>query len=215
MSRVRKQAVGKGLAGALCVVGAAFLPVPALAATELTAYYDNPPAAKTAVFTIDVLASVGGRCGFAPTGVPNGSIAAGQIDTADWSGQVALMPQCTAQWRIAVSSQNGGLKADNSAAGLTGFTDKAPYDVSLHLVHDSGIVDSSCPVDQIAQVLAASACSFRGTASPTNGLSVPRSYNQAGSYIRTSALAYPDAAAPRLVAGTYTDTLVVTVSPAT
>lgn len=202
------------MAGVCSALVVAFLPAPALAATELTAYFDNSPAPRTASFTIDVTASVGGRCGFAPTGAPNGAIGAGQIDAAGWSGQVAFVPQCTAQWRIAVSSQNGGLKADASAAGLAGFVDKAPYEVGLHLVHDTGTVDSSCPAEQIGQALATSACSFRGTASLSNGLSVPRSYNQAGSYIRASAPAYPDGAPPRLVAGTYTDTLVVTVSPA-
>lgn len=216
MSRAGRQERWKQGIGALCAFGAAFLPVPALADIgPLDAYYDKAGAPTAAVFSVDVLASVGGRCGFAPTGVPNGSIDAAQIDVADWSGQVAFMPQCTAQWRLAVSSLHGGLKADVSAAGLAGFTDKAPYDVTLHVVHDTGTVDSSCPVSQIDQALTASPCEFRGTASPDQGLRLPRSYNQSGSYIQASALAYPDATQPRLVAGTYTDTLVLTVSPAT
>lgn len=200
---------------ACCALVAMSSASPALADIgPLTAYYNEPSYGPPSVqFKLDVLASVGGRCGFASGGVPNGSIDAGEIDVALWNGQVAFMPSCTAQWRIAVSSLNGALKSDTPTGGAPGFTDVAPYTVSLHVVHDTGSIDRDCPVDQIAASLGSSPCAFRGTASASNGLQVPRAFNQPGSYIAAGAPAYTGTS--KLVAGNYTDTLTVTISPAT
>ena len=96
-----------------------------------------------------------------------------------------------------------------------GYQNLAPYDVSLNLPYDTGsstgTVTATCPVAQIDQALGSSSCNFKGTATTTNGLSVPRSFNLSGSYIQVAAPAYagPDV----LISGTYNDTLVVTVSP--
>jgi hypothetical protein len=200
---------------ACCAIIAMSSATPALADIgPLTAYYKEPDKGPPSVqFKLDVLASVGGRCGFASGSAPNGSIDAGEIDVALWNGQVAFMPNCTAQWRSAVSSQNGALKSDTPTGGALGFTDVAPYTVSLHVVHDTGFIDRNCPVDQIAASLTASACEFRGTASPSNGMLVPRSFSKPGSYIAAGAPAYTGTS--KLVAGNYTDTLTVTISPAT
>lgn len=179
----------------------------------LTAYYNEPTRGPASVeFRLDVLASVGGRCGFASGSAPNGSIDAGDLEASNWSGTVVFVPQCTAQWRIAVTSANGALKLTTPSASVSGFTNKAPYTVSLHVVQDSGTVDASCAADQLLAAPASSTCSFRGTASPSSGLQASRSFNQTGSYIMANAPAY--AGTDRLVAGTYADTLTITISPA-
>lgn len=188
---------------------------PALAQSSapITAYYPDPaipvmPGPANAVLTIPVTASVGGSCGFAQA--PNDNLNVGDIDTTAWTRQVPFVAECTAPWRIAVTSQNGGLS--NGAPTAPGYRSKAPYTVSLNVNSDSGLVTASCPVDQIDQAAGSTPCSFEGTASPSNGLMIPRSFGLSGSYIQMAAPAYPGP--DLLVTGTYNDTLVVTISPA-
>ena len=189
---------------------------PAMADTPLqTAFYPDPsipnvPGPSFARFTINVSATVGGSCGFATNGAPGGTVNAGAIDTTLWSGKAFFTPECTAPWRIAVSSQNGKLLSP-TAAPTAAFTNGAPYDVKLHVVHDSGAIDAQCAA---ADLTAANAtCLFEGAASSSNGLQVPRSYLNTGSYIEATAPAYTGTQV--LVAGAYQDVLTVTVSPAT
>ncbi len=196
---------------------------PASAATStntITAYYRDLtltgyvyPGPDKAVLTIDVTASVTATCGFATGAAPSGTVNAGAIDTTGWGQNVPFTVQCTAPWRIAVSSANGALKT--TATGATGYAKIAPYDVALNLPYDTGTstgtITSTCPVAQIDAALGVSPCNFKGTATTTNGLAVPRSFNLSGSYMRVSAPAYPGPSV--LVQGTYNDTLIVTVSP--
>ncbi|MFM5950929.1 MAG: hypothetical protein ACKOPM_17145 [Novosphingobium sp.] len=189
---------------------------PALADTApITAYYRDPalttytyPGPDKAVILIDVKASVGGTCGFATNGAPNASFTGLPIE-AGWTRQVPFTAECTAPWRIAVSSANGSMK--NASAVPVGYTNKAAYDVSLNVASDGGPVTGTCPVDQLDQALGSSPCTFKGTASTTNGLSVPRSFGLSGSYIQMTAPAYTGSSI--LFNGTYSDTLTVTVSP--
>jgi spore coat protein U-like protein len=182
---------------------------------EQYAYYRDPllpnyayPGPAQAVLSIPVRASVGGSCGFQTA--PNANLNVGQIDTTAWDQQVAFVPECTAPWRIAVKSVNGGLKT--AATVPVGYQNKAPYTVSLNVASDSGPVTGSCPVAQIDQAAGSTPCTFEGTASSANGLLIPRSFGLLGSFIRMNAPAYPGP--DILVSGTYTDTLVVTISPA-
>lgn len=193
--------------------------VPARADTApITAYFHDPALTgytyatsdQNAVISIPVRASVGGTCGFATNGAPNGTFNVGAIDTTGWTQQVPFTAECTAPWRIAVSSANGGLK--NSASVPVGYANKAPYNVALNVASDSGAVTGTCPVAQIDAALGSSPCTFKGSASTTNGLQVPRSFGLAGSSITMSAPAYPGPSI--LISGGYTDTLTVTVSPA-
>ena len=212
------QGIGKRAALAALVLTMGGYAMPASADTApITAYYRDPalgaynyPGPANAVIGIDVKASVGGTCGFATNGVPNGTVNAGAIDTTGWSGQVPFTAECTAPWRIAVSSQNGALK--NATAPQAGYANLAPYDVALSINSDGGTVTGTCPVAQLDQALVSSPCTFKGTASTINGLQVPRSYDLPNSYIQLSAPAYPGS--DILVSGTYNDTLIVTVSPA-
>ena len=189
---------------------------PALASTApITAYFRDPtlgayvyPGPANAVIQIPVTASVGGTCGF--TTAPNANLFHANIDTTGWSDQVPFTVECTAPWKIAVSSQNGALK--NTAPAAVGYQNKAPYTVSLNVSSDGGTVSAACPVAEIDQAVGSSPCTFKGTASPTTGLTIPRSFGLSGSYIQVNAAAY--AGPDLLVSGTYNDTLVVTISPA-
>jgi hypothetical protein len=195
---------------------------PALAqSATITAYFRDPslvgyvyPGPANAVFQIPVTASVGGTCGFVPGSEPNANVDAGAIDTVAWTQDVPFVVNCTAPWRIAISSQNGALKT--AIPGATGYATQAPYDVALTLPWNdgttSGTINASCPVAQVDLAAGSTTCSFEGAASPTNGQLVPRSVGLVGSKVTVSAPAYagPDV----LVAGTYNDTLTVTISPA-
>ena len=139
------------LALALCAVAA-----PAQADTApITAYYRDPALGAypytgpdKAVILVDVTASVGGVCGFASGGAPNGTVSKTNIDTTAWTGQVPFTAQCTAPWNIAVSSQKGALE---STAGISpGYANRAPYDVTLNIPYDTGTsngtVTATCAV---------------------------------------------------------------------
>jgi hypothetical protein len=211
-----------GLAAAVMAAGILAAPAQAQISQEQYAYNRSSavpvgyvfPGAAQAVLTVQVTASVGGTCGFAAGTEPNATINKPNIDTTGWSAQVPFTAQCTAPWRIAVSSQNGALQ--NAATVPTGYQNRAPYAVTVNVPFDtgssSGTVTSTCPVAEIDQALGSSPCNFKGTASTTNGLPVPRSFDLPGSYIGVAAPAYPGP--DILVEGTYTDVLTVTVSPA-
>lgn len=210
MFAVRKIAAKLAKASSVAACLAASQPALAQQYGPITAYYPDTgaPAPDKAVLTIPVTASVGGTCGVqTPFDV---TVYNPNIDTTGWTNQVAFMPECTARWRIAVSSLKGAMRSD--APIEAGYTNVAPYDVALHINSDDGAIDSSCPVAQIDQALATSPCAFHGTATNTDGLSVARSFQLSGTYIQVSAPAYPGP--NRLVEGFYTDTLTVTVSPA-
>ena len=215
------QGIGKWAGWAALLLAISSYATPAAANTApITAYFRDPalvgynyPGPDHATIAIDVKASVGGTCGFATNGAPNGSVNAGAIDTTGWSAQVPFTAECTAPWRIAVSSLNGSLKS--AAAAPTGYANTAPYTVALNVASDSGTVVGSCPVAEIDQALGSSLCNFKGTATTTNGLQVPRSFGLSGSYIQMSAPSYNgNNGTSILVAGAYGDTLTVTVSPA-
>ena len=209
------QGIGRRAALAALVLTMSSYAMPASADTAVIIAYKDPgisgysaPSPAQALINIDVRASVGGTCGFATNGAPNASFTGLPVE-AGWTRQVPFTAECTAPWRIAVSSANGALK--NAASASTGYANKAPYDVALNVASDSGTVTGTCPVAQLDQALPSSACTFKGTATTTNGLQVPRSFGLAGSYIQMTAPAYTGSI---LVNGTYSDTLIVTVSPA-
>lgn len=209
--------IGKQAGWAALVLAVSSFAAPACAATApITAYFRdsaltgyNYPGPDRATIAIDVKASVGGTCGFATNGAPNAVFNFGEI-TPGFSATVPFTAECTAPWRIAVSSANGALK--NAATVPAGYTNKAPYNVALNVASDGGPVTGSCPVAQIDQASGSTACTFEGTASTTNGLLIPRSFGLSGSAITMTAPAY--AGSNILISGNYSDTLVVTVSPA-
>ncbi len=207
--RINAGGIVRVAAAALAV--AAAQPVAAQVYGPIDAYYPDPVTGNPteAVLRIPVTASVGGQCGLAAP--MNASFFNPNIDTTAWSNQEPFVAECTAPWRIAVSSANGALKSATAVA--PGYTNLAPYQVKLNVNSDGGVVASTCDVAQLEASLASSTCDFKGTASPSQGLYLQRSYGLSGSYIQVSAPAYPGPNV--LVQGMYYDTLTVTVSPAT
>ena len=176
------------------------------AMAQSTVYYGD-----SAYLTIPVTATIGVSCGFASAGVPSGTYSNIPIDTSDWQQDFEFTLECTGPSRIAVASANGGLENTTDPA-TPGYTNLAPYTVALHVVHDSGAADDTCPAADLESSSSA-VCDLRGTASDSVGMSVPSpSYDLSGSYLRVSAPAY--AGSDVLIDGTYSDTLTVTVSPA-
>ncbi|MGE8143521.1 hypothetical protein ACQKOE_16255 [Novosphingobium sp. NPDC080210] len=211
MSEVRNNAVWMVRVAAAAFAVAASQPAMAQASQEQTAYYGGYNGNPTmAVLTIPVKASVNTRCGFQQTFTK--PVDAGEIDRNSWTDDTPFVPECTTPWRIAISSQNGGLLNDTATGLAEGYLNKAPYTVSLLVKNDEADVDVSCAAADLSSS-AGAACSFKGTASATEGLRIARSYQLTGSRIRVSAPAYTGPGV--LVAGTYTDTLTVTVSPTT
>lgn len=187
-----------------CIAAAAAVS-PAAGQTSNTAYAGGSPV----VLTIPVTASVGGRCGFATGSAPSGSYSQNDFDKSGLSHDFGFALNCTGPSRVAVVSAKGGLH--NSAAAATGYANKAPYSVTLKLVaNDGSQAQATCAAETLAS---GSTCAFGGTASTSQGLRLASaSVNQPGSYLRVSAPAYSGPGT--LVAGTYSDTLTVTVSPA-
>jgi hypothetical protein len=173
-----------------------------------TVYAPGQGAVNSLDVGIDVKASVRGRCGF--SSVPGGSFHQADFDQTGFSKDFAIALNCSSASRVAVTSSKGGLA---TAASATGYASKADYNVTLNLVSDNGArVTASCAAATLAA--AGSCASFGGTASTTSGLRLAGASTKAnGSYLRVSAPAYSSSAAP-LIAGSYSDTLTITVSVA-
>lgn len=179
------------------------------AGAQTTAY--SPDSGRTPnqiVLMVPVTASVGGRCGFAEGGAPDGSYHQDNFDETGLQHQFAFVLDCTGPSRVAVVSQNGGMLTPGAAPA--GYTTKAPYDVTLHLVGNGGATTATatCAADTLP---VGAGCSFLGPASTSQGLRLASpSTLQSGSYLSVSAPPYSGAAA--LVTGTYSDVLTVTLS---
>lgn len=178
------------------------------ATAQTTAYAPGDGTPNSLQLSIPVTASVRAACGFATA--PSGSHNEPNFDDHAWQHDFSFVIDCSVASRIAVVSSNGGLKTAGTAPA--GYTTLGPYNVALNVVLDAGgPAAASCPV---ANLTTGGSCTFRGPAAPGQGLNVPVTHNQPGSYLRVSAPVY--AGADVLVASTgYADTLVVTLSPAT
>lgn len=177
-------------------------------AAAQTAYAVGQGSPNNIVLSIPVTASVGGSCGFAPAAAPD---AVHNIPDADlgFSRDTGFTLNCSGPSRIAVVSQNGGLLSAGQAPA--GYTLTLPYSVDVTMAATNGdIAAASCLAETLTSS-AASPCSFRGTASLTNGLRLgSASSGQGGSYVRVSAPAYSGGSVPAASAA-YTDTLIVTL----
>ncbi len=178
------------------------------AAAQATAYAAGQGAVNRIEVGIDVRASVRDRCGFATDGAPSGTVDQADFDTAGIARDFAIRLNCSSASRVAVSSLNGGLK---QSATATGYASTAPYNVTLHLVGDNGTTaDAACAAGVLTT---GGACSFAGAASTANGLRLSAASTKAnGSYLRVSAAPYTGS--QPLLAGSYSDTLTITVSVA-
>jgi hypothetical protein len=201
---------GKGILRAALLFGAAatLAPTPAIGqGISPTVYYGQPGIP----LSVPVIATVGGRCEFATGAAPTGVYNAGQIDVVSWTNDFAFTISCNTASRVAVISANGGLKTA-AAATDPGYVGLAPYDVTLNLDGNTTASAATCPVQDLAAG-APTPCSFVGPATSTQGLRlIGPSVNQTESYLRVSAGAY--AGPGTLIAGSYTDTLIVSIAAA-
>jgi hypothetical protein len=201
---------GRRLIAAALLLHAAAIPLES-ASAQTTVYAPGEGSPNQAQLPIDVLASVGGRCGFADLGAPGGTFDQRNFDVTGFSHDFLFSLNCTGPARVGVVSSNGGLKTGSAAP--SGYAALAPYDVSLHLVSNTAAVaDATCAVATL--VAGTGSCAaFLGPASTTQGLRIDAaSTNQAGSYLRVAAAAYNQVVGPTLIAGEYADTLTVTLS---
>lgn len=178
----------------------------AQAQSAQTAYAGGSPV----VLTIPVTASVGGRCGFGDGALPSGSFHKDNFDQTGFSAQFDFSLNCTGPSRVAVSSSNSGLLSATSAP--TGYRNRADYQVSLLLLANNGTkAEATCAASTLA---GGGTCAFAGSASTNQGLQLASAaVNQPGSYLRISAPAQGTSSSV-LVAGSYSDVLTITVSPA-
>jgi hypothetical protein len=184
-----------------------------------TAYYGGSP--DRLALTIEVRASISARCGFVPASAPGANYVEPDFETQGFDRTAVFKLDCTSASRVGVVSANGGL-ANGAVAAGPGYTALAPYDVQLNLAGDGMSVSATCGAKDL--VPASNACAptylpavgpnFSGPASATQGLRLggPATLGSDSS-IRVKANAYTGAAI--LTAGTYSDTLTVTISPAT
>ena len=180
---------------------------PAVAQTTAYAAGQGAYSPNSITGSIPVTASVGGRCGFATA--PSGAHNEPNFDDHAWLKDFAFQLDCTAAFRLAVLSANGGLKT----AGVvpTGYSTLAPYNVALHVVGNASTLDS--PMCSAGTLTSGSTCPYVGTASNATGFyHAGPSTLQSGSYVRVSAPPYTGA--DTLISGNYADTLTVTVSVA-
>ena len=98
---------------------------------QTTAYAAGQGAVNSIEVGVEVRASVTGRCGFATSGAPSGTIDQADFDVNGFSRDFAIQLNCTGASRIAVSSLNGGMASQ--AAGGSGYQTKAPYRVALSI----------------------------------------------------------------------------------
>ncbi|TMJ11572.1 MAG: hypothetical protein E6G94_15640 [Alphaproteobacteria bacterium] len=200
------------MCAALLLLIAATIPLTP-AAAQITAYAPGEGNPNNIQLPIDVIASVGGRCGFAVSGAPSGSFDQRNFDVTGFTHDFLFSLNCTGPARVGVVSSNGGLKT--SGAVPAGYSAVAPYNVSLHLVSNTAAVaDGTCAVATL--IAGTGTCAaFLGPASSTQGLRISApSTNQTGSYLRVVAAAYNQVTGPTLVAGEYADTLTITLSAA-
>lgn len=198
----------KGLTAAIAAVLVVLCAAPAAAqGLSATVYAPGDGSPNSLTMTIPVTASVGGVCGFGTA--PSGSYDAGAIDTTTWTHDFPFKLNCTVPSRVAVVSTNGGLRTP-AAPGSPGYTNLAPYTVTVFLQGTSTTATAACDVDTLAAA-AGTPCSFRGPSSASQGLRLnDPSINLDGSYLRVNAAAY--AGADALISGAYSDTLTITVS---
>ena len=192
------------VAAAICV--ATGIATPAAAQTTAYAAGEGVAGPTEIRLSIPVTASVGGRCSFAAGRAPTGNFNQPNFDVTGLDFNVPFDLECTGPSRVAVVSANGGLKTN--AAPVAGYAALAPYNVTLNLAGSNLVANATCTADTL---VAGSTCSFVGPATTTQGLRLAAaSINQTGTSLRITAPPY--ASATQLVDGTYSDTLVVTVS---
>lgn len=211
----------------LCAIGAL---TASAAAQDIspTVYYpdDIPPGSgagtSITLTPIYVRASVGGRCGFAQGQTLVWSLSQPNFDVTGFDGSFDFVLDCTGPANVAVVSLNGGLFQDVSLP--TGYTNKAPYDVGLHLVGNGGASTSaSCQAASLIAGSSSCTVAYGGTGGAQTNFTGPADVG-AGLTLTTPATtgtvsnllvhAGPYTGADVLPSGSYGDILTLTVHAA-
>lgn len=194
---------------ALLASSALFVASGAMAQT--TAYAVGQGSPNQIVLGVPVTASVGGACNFTPGTAPNATYNFPNADLG-FSQDTAFTLTCNGPSRVAIVSQQGGLRS--SAAAPAGYTTLLPYQVELMMVGVGGATATSTCDANLLTASAGNTCDFRGPVSFTQGLRLnSASTGQTGSYVRIVAPPYAGSARP-VAANDYADTLSVTLSAA-
>ncbi|MND52765.1 hypothetical protein D3C87_947480 [compost metagenome] len=181
------------------------------AMAQVTAYAVGQGTPNNITLGVPVTASVGGACNFTPGASPNATYNFPNADLG-FSQDTAFSLTCNGPSRVAIVSQEGGLKS--SVAAPAGYTALLPYQVELNMVGTGGATASASCDANLLTAAAANTCVFRGPVSFTQGLKLNApSTGQTGSYVRIVAPPYGGAARP-VAASDYADTLKVTLSAA-
>lgn len=190
----------------LCAAGFVLFATPCVAQT--TAYAPGQGSPNSISLSVPVTASINNHCGFATGAAPSGTYTQPNFDSSGLSHDFNFTLDCTLPMRVGVVSSNGGLQA--SAGSLpSGYASFAPYNVTLNLQGDATSANATCAASTLTT--GSTCASFLGPASTTQGLKLNGASNLApGSYLRVTAPAYPGPDV--LVAATYSDILVVTLS---
>ena len=173
---------------------------------QTTAYAPGHGSPNSIVLTVPVTASIDNHCGFGTA--PSGTYDQPDFDDVGLNHDFNFTLDCTLPMRVGVVSGNGGLLATPGVLP-TGYIAFAPYDVTLFLQGDTTSTSATCAASTLTT---GSTCStFLGPATTTQGLRLNDTASAvSGSYLRVSAPPYPGPDV--LIAASYSDTLVVTLS---
>jgi len=193
--------------GALCSA----LPSTAWAQASGEAVYGGSPSEVTLSF--NVTSSVSASCAFSADAAPNGTYSLGNIEGA-YSIDIAFNLRCNSPSRVGIVSDNGGMQAAGVPTVPPGYARLAPYQITLSLAGDQGsTAQATCQSTTLTA--GAGGCIFRGPATATTGLRLPKpSQDAPGSFIRVSSAGYSEPAI-LIASNSYADRLTVTISPAT
>jgi hypothetical protein len=215
----------RALLAIAAITGASASEAQTAGASNQTVYpigqYPSPYASPNYWTTnVPVTASVGTRCSFLTGNAPSGSVNAPNLDVNGFDRSINFKLDCTGPSRVGVVSLYGGLL--NGGAVPLGYANTAPYDVQLNLVGNSTSATSACAAAELLGSNLSATCTatyltggnnIAGPSSATKGLLVSGvATNGATSTIRV--MANPYAGSAILTAGTYNDTLTITVSTA-
>jgi len=189
----------------------AALPSAVVAQTSGQAIFPGSPSEVT--LTVNVRASVSASCAFSVGAVPGGTHSVGNVE-GTFSIDVPFRLRCNSPSRVGVVSDNGGLRAEGVPAVPAGYSQVAPYQITLSLAGDAeATAQETC--QSLTLTSSASGCTFRGPATSTRGLRLPGpSQDAPGSFLRISSPGYSEPEV-LIASNTYADRLTVTISPAT
>lgn len=175
----------------------------------LTLFCATPlAAANSDSVSVDVLARIKERCGFAASGPAYSGATPDLESAASFSLPVGL--DCNTPYALGITSQRGALTNIDASNDGSGYAFAKAYRVSVALDTDKGVVRSS--LCQSTDLVNGGSCAFaslvpgKGLKSGT-GISVDR--------MATLTIDWPKQAdnQPRLAAGHYNDTLILVIGP--